>query len=171
MPISFFFEISMSGTRAKWSLDASNLPSVICPQPRGPIISLTFKCTWGSPIAEIQGLKLQDKSGKIVDTLISDKWYLNADLFPESISFPLAAPERPAFILIINGISSKGVKEMEIRYADQLIWSGEVQMGTVDNFQFSIGIPIEKNDFQKPNIHALRSAKAPFSMVGEAVCE
>lgn len=158
------FSMNNEQTRPKWALETSNIPAVVCSQPQGPVISFIFKSSWGSSMAEIQGAKVQDQDGKIVDVLISNKWYLNAELFPESINFPLSIPSRPAFILIQNGISSKGIKEMEVRYAEKQIWSGEIPMGTHDNCLFPIAVPIEAKEFQKPNIHTFRSTKTSFTM-------
>ncbi|OHT03575.1 hypothetical protein TRFO_29004 [Tritrichomonas foetus] len=150
--------------RPKWNPDPCIIPAVVCPQPQGPMISLIFKSTWGSSMAEIQGAKVQDQEGKVVDVLISDKWYLNADLFPESVNFPLVVNSRPAFILIQNGLSTKGVKEMEVKFAEKQIWCGEVPMATIDNCLFPIAVPIENSDFQKPNIHTFRNTKTSFTM-------
>lgn len=149
--------------RPTWNMDPGNIPIVLCPQPNGPTISLIFKSSWGSSQVEIQSVKIQDQNGKIVDVVIPNKWYLNADLFPESINFPLSIPTRPAFIIIQNGISSKGVKEVEVRYSEKTIWNGEVPMGTQENCSFPIAVPIEAKEFKKPTITAFRNVSFPMS--------
>jgi hypothetical protein len=145
--------------RAKWVTDVINYPLVICPQPHGHVISLIFQSGWGGSTAEIQSLKVQNREGQIVDILIADKWYLNPDLFPDSISFPLVTSERPGEILFQNGIAQKGIKRMVVMYDDEQIWAGDVPMATGDNPVFSIPLPVNAPEFQRPSIKMFRSTK------------
>jgi hypothetical protein len=151
--------------RAKWSTDVVNYPLVICPQPQGHVISLIFQSGWGGASVEVQSVRVQSLSGEVVDTLIADKWYLNPDLFPDSVSFPLIPNDRPSVILFQNGMAQKGVKKMVVMYDDEQIWTGDLPMGTGENPVFSIPIPLKQGEFQRPNIKTFRNTKSiDFSM-------
>jgi hypothetical protein len=147
-------------TRARWSTDVTNSPLVACPQPQGHVISFIFQSGWGAPSIEIQSILVQDKNGTVIDTLVSDKWYLNPDLFPDFVSFPLSTTERPGFVVVQNGIGQKGVKQMSVLYADEQIWNGDVPMGTPDGPLFPIAVPLKVRDFQRPDIKTFRRTKS-----------
>jgi hypothetical protein len=154
--------------RAKWATDAVSYPAVICPQPQGHVVSFIFQSSWGGACCEIQSIEIRSEDGEPLDTLIADKWYLNPDLFPDSISFPLPSLDRPGLIAIENGIAQKGIKRLAVMYDDQQVWTGEVPMGTADSVWFTIPAPIVNQVFQKPDIRAFRSAKAAnFSLDGD----
>jgi hypothetical protein len=147
--------------RAKWVTDVVNYPLVICPQPQGHVISLVFQSGWGGSSVEIQSVKIQNMEAPIVDTLIADKWYLNPDLFPDSISFPLIPTDRPGMILFQNGLAQKGVKKMVVMYDDEQIWTGDIPMATGDSAAvFAIPVPLKQGEFQRPNIKTFRNAKS-----------
>lgn len=151
-------------SRAKWATDVISYPAIICQQPKGHVISFIFQSSWGGSSIEIQKTQIQDQDGKIVDTLISDKWYLNPDLFPDSISFPLSYPYRPSFILIQNGLGPKGIRKLSVMYDEEQVWCGEVPMGSQENCLFPIAVPVKVNDFKKPDIHTLRNTHLDFSL-------
>ena len=146
-------------SRARWNTETVNYPAVVCPQPQGHVISFIFQSGWGGTSLEIQGIDIQGQDGKITDTLISDKWYLNPDLFPDSISFSLVDQERPAFILFENGVAQNGIKEMSVMYDDEQIWCGEVPMGTSEQAKFPIAVPIQVPEFHRPDIKTFRQMK------------
>jgi len=150
-------------SRAKWNTESVSYPAVTCPQPQGHVISFIFQSGWGGSTLEIQGVEIQAKDGRITDELITDKWYLNPDLFPDSISFVLADQERPAFILLENGTAQKGVKRVSVMYDDEQIWCGEIAMATGEQAKFPIAIPAAAQTFQRPDIRTFRKTKTvPF---------
>ena len=146
-------------SRAKWNTESINYPAVTCPQPQGHVISFIFHSGWGGASLEIQGISIQNQDGVISETLISDKWFLNPDLFPDSISFTLVDDQRPAFIIFENGIAQHGVKRMTIMYDDEQIWNGELPMATSEESRSSIAVPIQVKEFQKPDIKMFRKMK------------
>jgi hypothetical protein len=150
---------SLELCRAKWATDAVSYPAVVCPQPQAHVVSFIFQSGWGGACCEIQSVAIRGEDGQPIDTLIPDKWYLNPDLFPDSVSFPLAPLDRPGFIAIENGIAQKGVKRLAVMYDDQQVWAGEVPMGTADSVLFTVPAPIGGHVFQKPDILIFRSTK------------
>jgi hypothetical protein len=156
--------------RAKWATEAMSYPAIICPQPQGHVVSFIFQSGWGGASCEIQSVQIHGEDGHLLDTLISDKWYLNPDLFPDSISFPLTPLDRPAVIVFENGVSQKGVKRLTVMYDDQPVWSGDLPMATGDSQPFTIPAPLVTHVFQKPDIRTIRNTKAPnFSLGGDGV--
>ena len=152
-------------SRARWNTEPANFPAVTCPQPQGHVLSFIFQSGWGGNSLEIQGIEVQSSDGRVTDTLISDKWYLNPDLFPDSVSFTLSTPERPAFILFENGVAQRGVKNMSVMYDDEQIWCGEVPLGSADKTKFPIAVPLQACEFQRPDIKTFRKMQTlPFSM-------
>ncbi|KAK8864074.1 hypothetical protein M9Y10_011769 [Tritrichomonas musculus] len=147
-------------SKATWITDQITMPAVTAPQPTGLVISFTFLSSWGGSRAEIQSIKVQDEEGNDVDKLIADKWFLNAENFPESIYFTLSRLYKPAFIQIENGISESGVKEMEIWIAERRIWSGEVPMGKPEKKTFAIALPIEYQEIKVPKMPPVRPRSA-----------
>jgi hypothetical protein len=157
--------------RAKWATDAASYPAVTCPQPQGRVVSFTFHSSWGGSSCEIQQLLVQNENGDVIDTLISDKWYLNSDLFPDSISFPLSTLERPSLIIIENGVAQKGIRRLVVVYDDKQIWTGDIPMGTSESAVFTIPVPVPappaEIEFQRPDIKKFRSTKSiPFPIDG-----
>jgi hypothetical protein len=151
--------------RAKWSANPVESLLTICPQPKGHVISLTFYSGWGGASIEIQSVKIQSIEGASVDTLIADKWYLNPDLFPDSITFPLYLSNRPGMILFQNGLAQKGVQKMVVMYDNEQIWTGEIPMATGESPVFAIPVPLKQGEFQRPNIKTFRNTKSiDFSM-------
>jgi hypothetical protein len=151
--------------RARWATDAVSYPVILCPQPQGHVVSFIFQSGWGGASCEIQSIVIQGEDGHLLDTLISDKWYLNPDLFPDSISFPVAPLDRGAVVVIENGVAQKGVKKLTVMHDDQQVWSGEVPMATGDSAPFSVPVPLVSSVFQKPDIRTFRNTKTPsFSL-------
>ena len=147
-----------------WPKNSSTVPSIICRQPQGHLISFIISDGWGSQSVEIQNAKIQNSDGSISEVLIKDKWFFNAESFPDSISFVLHTMERPNFILIENGIGSSGVKNVSIQYDNEQIWNGELPQGTKKKATFPIAVPIKVNEFQKPDIHTLRNTAINFTL-------
>jgi hypothetical protein len=110
---------------------------------------------------------------QVPQSLLPEKWYLNPDLFPDSISFPLSTLERPSFIILENGIAQKGVKRLTVMYDDEQIWTGDVPMGTSESATIAIPVPVAaptpaaRTEFQRPDIKKFRSTKSiPFPLDG-----
>lgn len=147
-------------SKATWITDQITMPAVTAPQPTGLVISFTFLSSWGASTAEIQSVKIQDEEGNDTDKLIPDKWFLNAENFPESIYFTLSTLYKPAFVQIENGISEKGVKEMEIWIAEKQIWRGELPMATQEKKNFAIALPIDAKEINAPKKYSSRPKSA-----------
>ena len=147
-------------SKATWITDQITMPAVTAPQPTGLVISFTFLSSWGASTAEIQSVKIQDEEGNDIDKLIPDKWFLNAENFPESIYFTLSKLYKPAFVQVENGVSEKGVKEMEIWISEKQIWRGELPMATPEKKTFAIALPIDAQEIRAPKQISARPRSA-----------
>lgn len=148
-------------SKATWKTDQITMPAVITPQPTGLVISFVFVSSWGSSTAEIQTLKVQDEKGNIADVLIPDKWFLNAEAFPEAIYFTLSKNYQPMTIKLENGLDESGVKDMKIFISETMIWEGEIPKSTETKKEYAIVLPRDHPQFtnnQNNTVHRPRSA-------------
>lgn len=140
------------------------LPSVQCRQPQGHLISFIITDGWGNNQVEIRSAQIQSSDGSISEVLLTDKWFFNAESFPDTISFALKSTERPSFILFGNGYGKSGIRSLTVLYDNEQIWKGELPISTPNSQNFPIAVPIKVNEFQKPDIKSLRSASLNFSL-------
>ncbi|EAY15980.1 hypothetical protein TVAG_262300 [Trichomonas vaginalis G3] len=148
---------------SKWPAEPS-LPSIQSRQPQGHLISFIITDGWGNNQVEIRNAMIQNADGSISEVLLTDKWFFNAESFPDTISFALKSTERPGFILFGNGYGKSGVRSLTVLYDNEQIWKGDLPMTNPNSENFPIAVPIKYNEFQKPDIKSLRSASLNFHL-------
>lgn len=127
-------------------------------------ITLQVSKCWGGDHPYIKSVKIQSNDGKILETLIHDRWYFCKECLPDSAIIPVMSEHRPTFILIENGAGNNGVKLITVSYDNEEIWTGEIPMNTGETPCFPIAIGLRISNFHKPSIHALRGANVTFCM-------